>query len=70
MQEYSIGDGTMVRLKQSWSSKSATSATSMRTAIEIGSWVFCVGGIHKGVSGHMVKKHAVMVSFKADDGCI
>jgi len=30
--------------------------------------VYCVGGVHEGKSGFVVKKHAVMISFKAGDG--
>ena len=49
---------------RSWSGESASSVRTM----DVGDWVYCVGGVHEGKSGFVVKKHAVMISFKAGDG--
>ena len=57
----------MVRLQQSWSSESASST---RTKMEIGAWVYCIGGVHKGLSGYVTKKHPVMISFRSGDNAI
>ena len=47
--------------------QSVESASSVRT-MDVGNWVYCVVGVHEGKSRFIMKKHAIMISFKAGNG--